>query len=98
MQMKKVVRKLLKINLELLKKSYSARQLLDEYAHRDAILDHAVYARRPWYELDSMYSACRRELRHCSAWRHGPDRIYEVAREGYDGLTKKYRSGRKVVL
>ena len=46
-----------------------------------------MYQGRPWPELDRLYSFCRRELHRQADWRLGPDRVHEVAKEGFGGLS-----------
>lgn len=42
-----------------------------------------------WHQLDNIYSAIRRDLTRRPDWRFGPDRVYEVAKEGFDGIKSK---------
>lgn len=39
-----------------------------------------------WTKLDGLYTALRRELRNRPEWRYGPQRVHEVAREGFDAV------------
>lgn len=65
------------------------RHLLDEDAVRRLRLDSRLYTNRPWTELDSVYTICRRLLQSNSpGWRHGPARVLEVAKEGFDGINR----------
>lgn len=42
-----------------------------------------------WFELDSIYCAIRKELARRPDWRFGPERVFEVAKEGFDGFKNK---------
>lgn len=39
-----------------------------------------------WTKVDNLYTALRRELQSRPEWRHGPDRVLTVAKEGYDAV------------
>lgn len=39
-----------------------------------------------WTKVDNLYTAIRREIRARSEWRHGPNRVHEVAKEGFDDV------------
>jgi hypothetical protein len=41
-----------------------------------------------WSELDKYYTYSRRTLSADSAWRYGPERVFVVAKEGYDAISK----------
>ncbi|MFQ5486282.1 MAG: methyltransferase domain-containing protein [Desulfobacterales bacterium] len=43
---------------------------------------------RPWEELDRLFTYCRRQLSAKPEWRYGPTRVHEVAKEGFDGVSK----------
>ena len=46
------------------------------------------YKVRTWSELDRIYTFCRRQLNLKPDWRYGPARVHEVAKEGFDGISK----------
>ncbi len=62
------------------------RKLLDAEVMRTAALDPSMYRDRPWTEIDRVFTFCRRALRANPAWRQGPIRVREVAKEGYDAI------------
>jgi SAM-dependent methyltransferase len=39
-----------------------------------------------WTKVDRQYTALRREVRSRKDWRHGPNRVHEVAKEGFDAV------------
>lgn len=40
-----------------------------------------------WIKVDELYTALRREIRSRRDWRHGPKRVHEVAKEGFDAVS-----------
>ena len=46
------------------------------------------YKVRTWSELDRIYTFCRRQLNSKPDWRYGPARVHEVAKEGFEGISK----------
>jgi hypothetical protein len=65
------------------------RNLLDEDARRRLRPDPEIYSHLPWQELDSVYTICRRHLQaDATGWRHGPARVMQVAKEGFEAISR----------
>jgi hypothetical protein len=62
--------------------------LLDKGAAQNLISEPNLQDGLSWRELDRVYSFCRRQLYSQAAWRYGPARVYEVAKEGFEAISQ----------
>ena len=77
----------LRRSIRIARKSGAVRRVLDDEASKSLALDPRLYEGRDWIELDHVYTICRRLLQARPEWRHGPARVYEVAREAFDAMS-----------